>query len=53
MFNHFFFQKSCRNVKNIVQPGRPQITQYSACSLHAGYLRLHKHTHTHTHTENM
>jgi len=34
--------------KNIVKRGRPQMTQYGACALHAGLLKLHTHTHTHT-----
>jgi len=31
--------------KNIVGRGRPQMTQYGACALHAGYLSLQTHTH--------
>jgi len=36
--------------ENIVQPDRPQMTiKYSACALHAGYLRLHTLTVCNTH----
>ena len=49
MFNNYFSlnRAVCEIMwKNIVQPGRPQMTvQYGACALHAGYPRLQTHTH--------
>jgi hypothetical protein len=42
VFNNLFFQKPFRLLgnlekKNIVEPGRPQMTiQHGACALHAG-----------------
>jgi len=30
--------------KKIVERGRAQMTQYGACALHAGLVRLHTHT---------
>jgi len=49
MFNNFFFfRKSCRlwgNLENMVQPDRAEIAvSHSACTLHAGKLRLKKYT---------
>jgi len=49
MFNNcFYFRKYAVDVimsKNIAEPDRPQMTtKYSACALHARFLRLQKHT---------
>jgi hypothetical protein len=34
--------------KNMMEPERPQIKiYYGACTLHAGYIRLHVHMYTH------
>jgi len=43
MFNIFFSEnRAIYEImgKTTVKPGRPQIIQYGACALHAGYLRL-------------
>ena len=45
--NYFFLQNGAVYEimwKNNVHPGRPQMTIWRACALHAGYLRLQIHT---------
>ena len=45
--NSFFPRKSCGCEilwKNTVERGRPQMTIWGACALHAGYLWVQKHT---------
>jgi len=44
VFNYLFFSENRAVYEimwtNTVEPGRPQVTQYVSCALHAGYLRL-------------
>ena len=47
VFNNILFESRAvygKTWKNIARPDRPQTTQYYACALHTGYLRLQTHS---------